>query len=211
MSSSFLASTLVSSLSFSPNIFTLPPRRPSRALLLLLLLLLVPSSLPPPPPPCPLLASSAFVLNPAPFAYTLLAPLRPPRAPSFAAALLLFLLLLLALPTTPPVEILVYSALFSLRLDSENQRVVYTARVFRPESARRFPVRAPRGTDVSDVIVNAYAYTRCDNSASISPLARLQRGATRKAPAARRNLFLSRAIRPQIHRLVVMSRAIGTT
>lgn len=42
-----------------------------------------------------------------------------------SSTLPLLLLLFLALPTTP-VEILVYSTLFLLRLDSENQRVVCT-------------------------------------------------------------------------------------
>lgn len=101
---------------------------------------LPPSSLPRSPPPFlflqTFLPSSLPSLRPRsphpPLCFSLTRlPLPTPRSllsvllfSSFAAALLL--LLLLALPTTP-VEILVYSTLFLLRLDSENQRVVRTA------------------------------------------------------------------------------------
>lgn len=113
----------------SGSLSCLPPSSlPRSPPLFLFLQTFLPSSLPPPslprPPPSPLC-----------FSLTRL-PLPTPRSsPSFSLSsstlplLLLLLLLFLALPTTP-IEILVYSTLFLLRLDSENQRVVCTRDFF---------------------------------------------------------------------------------
>lgn len=85
VSSSFLSSTLTSSLSFSPNIFTFFPA-----------------------PVNPSFLAFVLYLNPTPFAYTSLSSL---SRTSRCRCLLPLLLLLHLFALPPPVELLVYSAL----------------------------------------------------------------------------------------------------